>query len=81
MPYSDIGRPVRSAIAMLRFEICPRPSWSANFWRDKHWLGNEVLQHMRASFNSSPFQRVYFVETMDGQGMFEANLTINEIKA
>lgn len=55
--------------------------WSANFWRDKHWLGNEVLQHMRASFNSLPFQRVFFVETIDGQGMFEANLTINEIKA
>lgn len=55
--------------------------WSTTFWRDKHWLGDEVLQHMRASFKSSPFTRVFFVESLDGQGMFEANLTVNEIKA
>ncbi|NOQ69767.1 MAG: hypothetical protein GQ573_06650 [Gammaproteobacteria bacterium] len=55
--------------------------WSTTFWRDKHWLGEEVLEHMRASFKSSSFTRVFFLESLDGQGMFEANLTFNEIKA
>ena len=54
--------------------------WSTAFSRDKHWLGDEVLQHMRASFKSSPFTRVFFVESLDGQGMFDANLTVSEIK-
>jgi len=55
--------------------------WSTTFWKDKHWLGDEVLEHMRTSFRSSHFTRVFFVESLDGPGSFEANLTVTEVKA
>lgn len=54
--------------------------WSSSFFRDKHWLGNEVLEQMKKAFSTSAFKRVFFIESMDGHGYFEANLVINEIK-
>lgn len=55
--------------------------WSQSFWRDKHWLGKATLQHMQRSFAASSFKRVFFVESMDGPGYFEANLEVHAIKA
>ena len=55
--------------------------WSQSFCRDKHWLGKETLNHMQGSFAASPFERVFFVESMDGPGYFEANLEVHAIKA
>jgi hypothetical protein len=55
--------------------------WSTSFLRDKHWLGDQTLERMKATFSSSPFERVYFVESRDGAGYFEANLAIHAIKA
>lgn len=55
--------------------------WSSSFIRDKHWLGDQTLEHMKLKFSSSPFQRVYFVESRDGTGYFESNLAIHTIKA
>ena len=55
--------------------------WSQSYWRDKHWLGEQALQHMQESFAASSFKRVFFVESMDGPGYFEANLKVHEIKA
>lgn len=54
---------------------------STTFWRDKHWLGGDVLQYMRAAFEPLPFTRVFFAESLDGSGSFEANLTVHAIKA
>lgn len=55
--------------------------WSTSFLRDKHWLGAQTLEHMQVTFASSPFERVYFVESRDGAGWFEANLAVHAIKA
>jgi len=55
--------------------------WSKSFIWDKHWLGNETLEHMRKTFSSSSFERVFFVESMDGSGFFEANCVAHAIKA
>jgi hypothetical protein len=54
--------------------------WSTSFLRDKHWLGDKTIEHMKATFSSSPFERVYFVESIDGAGYFEANLVVHAIK-
>lgn len=76
----------RDAVSCLRDKKAASSSpwllvWSTSFWRDKHWLEEEVLRHMRNSFENSPFDRVFFMETMDGPGYFEANLAIHAIKA
>lgn len=44
--------------------------WSSSFWQDGHWLGTTLLEYMRKSFISSRFERVYFIESMDGEGFF-----------
>ena len=55
--------------------------WSTMFWRDKHWLGDEVLQRMRRALEALPFERVYFLESLDdGESSFQQNLVIHEIK-
>ena len=54
--------------------------WSLEFWHDKHWLGNEVIEYMKKTFRNTGFERVYFLETLDGDGMFQANLVLNRIK-
>lgn len=55
--------------------------WSLSFWRDKHWLGEDTLKHMQQSFSDSHFERVFFMESLDGADSFESNLTIHAIKA
>lgn len=54
--------------------------WSESFWKDGHWLGKELLPYMETSFASSQFQKVYFIESMDGDGMFQANIHWHQIK-
>lgn len=54
--------------------------WSSSFWQDNHWLGKELLVYMRRSFSSSQFNNVYFVESMDGEGFFQANIHWQQIK-
>jgi len=54
--------------------------WSTDFWRDKHRLGDDLLAYMNNVFSESTFSNVYFVETLDGKGSFEANLKVNFIK-
>ncbi len=55
--------------------------WSQSFCRDKRQIGKATLEHMRKSFDASSFARVFFVESMDGSGLFEANLEVHAIKA
>lgn len=54
--------------------------WSESFWKDRHWLEKELLPYMEASFATSQFLKVYFIESMDGEGMFQANLHWHQIK-
>lgn len=54
--------------------------WSSSFWKDKHLLGDDVVRNLRESFQDSHFQRVFFVESMDGEGVFQANLGIHRVK-
>jgi len=55
--------------------------WSKSFWRDRHWVENETIQHMSNIFNNSNFEKVFFIESMDGPGFFQANLHNHFIKA
>jgi hypothetical protein len=54
--------------------------WSVAFYRDKHFLGNEVINYMKRAFQGAPFSRVYLIESMDGEGFFEANITVYAVK-
>jgi hypothetical protein len=54
--------------------------WSVDFWRDKHWLHSDLLEYMKGVFSESGFVKVYFVETLDAKGFFEANLELHKIK-
>lgn len=54
--------------------------FSLNFWRDRHWLGEEVLSHMVDTFKDSLFSKVYFIESMDGEGFFQTNFKVFKIK-
>lgn len=54
--------------------------WSLTFWRDRHWLSDAVLEHMVETFSMSQFERVFFLESMDGPEFFQANLSIHQIK-
>ncbi|MFM8445683.1 MAG: hypothetical protein ACKN9W_20375 [Methylococcus sp.] len=54
--------------------------WSSSFWQDGHWLGTPLLEYMRQSFKSSQFVNVYFIESMDGEGFFQANVHWHKIK-
>lgn len=58
--------------------------WSLEFWRDKHWLGNEIIDCMRSEFQKVPSVRKFFVESIDGgpantASPFAVNLSIHEI--
>ena len=55
--------------------------WSTSFCWDKHWLERETLEYMTEAFSASSFERVFFVESMDGPGHFEANFVAHAIKA
>lgn len=54
--------------------------WSLEFARDKHWLGEAVLAHMKSAFQSSNFERVFFLESIGADRFFEPNLSIYRIK-
>lgn len=54
--------------------------WSASFWQDKDWLGDELIAYMKATFANSCFDNVYFAESIDGEGLFTANLEVHNIK-
>lgn len=54
--------------------------WSVDFWKDKHWLGNEVIDYMRKQISKSNFKKVFFIESIDGDGIFQENLRFYEIK-
>ncbi len=54
--------------------------WSTDFWRDKHWIGEPLVGYMKQTFENSDFAHVFFIESMDGKGYFETNLSVNCIK-
>lgn len=54
--------------------------WSTDFWLDKNWLGNDILEHMKRIFVESDFTNVYFVETLESNELFDANLVVHTIK-
>ena len=54
--------------------------WSSTYWKDDHWLGKELLPYLKKSFANSQFQRVYFIESMDGEEIFQANIHWYQIK-
>ncbi len=54
--------------------------WSLEFWKDRHWLGNELIDYMESQFKDSKFDKVFFVESIDGDGPFQVNLKLYEIK-
>lgn len=54
--------------------------WSLGFWRDKHWLGPLVIQYMQETFQCSTFEKVYFLESIDGDHFFPTNLALHLIK-
>ncbi len=54
--------------------------WSLDFWRDKHTFGKSVLENMRSVFANSSFDKIYFLESLDGNGFFEANIERHIIK-
>lgn len=54
--------------------------WSLDFWRDSHWLKDEVIDYMSKQFSTSIFDEIYFMESMDGENIFQVNLHIYKIK-
>ena len=54
--------------------------WSLDFGRDKHTFGKRVLEYMRSAFANADFDKVYFIESLDGDGLFEANLELHIIR-
>lgn len=54
--------------------------WSLEFWIDKDWLGEDVIRYMKNEFATTKFERVYFMESLDGEGIFQANLAFHRIK-
>ncbi len=55
--------------------------WSTSLEKDKHWVMNELVNYMKIKFENTHFLNVYLIESMDGEGWFQANLSINIIKA
>lgn len=55
--------------------------WSLDFWKDKRWLGGSITNHLTDNFHASNFERVYFLESLDGEGFFQANLTLHRVKS
>jgi len=54
--------------------------WSVDFWQDKHWLGDALIDHMKMSLTNTSFEKIFFIESLDGDGPFQANLTLHTIK-
>ena len=54
--------------------------WSFDFYRDKYSFGEKVLEDIKTSFAKSSFDKIYFIESMNGSGFFDANLELHVIK-
>lgn len=54
--------------------------WSTDFIRDKHWLEEDVIQHMKAVFQPSHFTHVYFAESSPIESCFIGSLEVYRIK-
>lgn len=54
--------------------------WSSTFWKAGRSFEGAVLQHLRASFADSHFERVYFIESMDSLPFFANSLRHHTIK-
>lgn len=54
--------------------------WSLDFWKDKHNFGKSVLENMRSVFSNAGFDKIYFLESLDGNGLFETNIELHIIK-
>ncbi len=53
--------------------------WSLSFWRDRHFCEDSLVEYMRRRFRDARFERVFFVDSMDGAGFFETNLRLRSI--
>ena len=76
----------RDAVSCIRAKKATSRSpwlliWSKTFWKDSHWFGEHVLRHMQESFKDAPFERVFFMESMDGPEIFDVNLNVHSVKA
>lgn len=54
--------------------------WSLDFWILRENYDNQVLDYLKEAFSSSKFQKVYFIESLGAEGLFNANLTLHCIK-
>jgi hypothetical protein len=54
--------------------------WSLEFWIDKHMIGDNVIRYMKNQFATTQFEQVYFVESHDGDRVFQANFALHRIK-
>lgn len=54
--------------------------WSLDFWKDKHTFGDSLMEYMKTAFATSGFEKVFFLESQDGEGFFEVNLELHIIK-
>jgi len=54
--------------------------WSVDFLRDKHWLGDQLIDYMKTVFQETSFSHVYFAESENSVMGFDANLNIHNIK-
>lgn len=54
--------------------------WSLDFWIIKADYGPQIVEYIKTAFSTSKFEKVFFVESLGGEGMFEANFTIHRIK-
>ncbi len=54
--------------------------WSTSLGRDKHWVMNDLVSYMIKQFENTNFSDVYLIESVDGDGWFQANLCISIIK-
>jgi hypothetical protein len=55
--------------------------WSLDFWIIKADYGSQILSYLQTAFSTSNFEKVFFIESLGGEGLFEANLSLHPIKA
>jgi len=54
--------------------------WSVDYWKVKHLLGDHFLELFRESFQNSKFSKIYFLETLNDESVFQASFTLHRIK-
>ncbi|MBI4730582.1 MAG: hypothetical protein HY781_00310 [Chloroflexi bacterium] len=54
--------------------------WSLQFLIDSNSFGDRVIEYMKTQFARTQFERVYFIESLDGEGLFQANLSLHRVK-